>query len=84
MSEQSSVPSDDTFQWREITPLLELACWFAVLLAPFLRWVNGPAVSSDQFVVQVSLVSLAIMGAISLRLYHWRSPVNSAIDDMRQ
>jgi len=46
---------------------LEFSCWTTLLLAPFLYWVNGPAVSTDQFVVRTVLVSLAAVGAVSLR-----------------
>jgi hypothetical protein len=43
-----------------------------VCLAPFLRWVNGPAVTTDQFVIQVFLASSAAIGAVALRFYNWR------------
>jgi hypothetical protein len=46
-------------------------CWVVVLLAPILRWVNGPAVTTDQFVMQVSLVGLAVVGGVALRFYNW-------------
>ncbi len=48
--------------------LAEFCCWTAVALAPILTWVNGPAVSTDQFVVRTSTFSLALCGAIGLRL----------------
>jgi len=47
--------------------LAELSCWTVVVLAPLLRWINGPAVSTDQFVVRTALVCLALLGAVSLR-----------------
>ncbi len=51
---------------------LETACWTVLLLAPLLRWVNGPAVSVDQFVTQIALVCIAAVGAIGLRIRKWR------------
>ena len=46
----------------EILGWVELGCWTMVALAPFLYWVNGPAVSTDQFVVRTGLVTLALVG----------------------
>jgi hypothetical protein len=38
-----------------------------------LRWVNGAAVTDDQFVIQMTLVAVALSGAIGLRIYRWRA-----------
>jgi hypothetical protein len=59
-------------RFRDVTPALEFTCWTVVALAPILRWVNGPAVTNDQFTIQVTLSTLAIVGAISLRIYNCR------------
>lgn len=56
---------------REICGWAEFCCWTTLVLAPFLYWVNGPAVSTDQFVVRTALVVLAGCGAVGLRLYAW-------------
>jgi hypothetical protein len=66
-SADESVEQDVRF--IDAAPALEFMCWVVVALAPFLRWVNGPAVTSDQFAIQVALVTLAGIGAISLRVY---------------
>lgn len=47
--------------------LAEFCCWTAVFLAPILTWVNGPSVSTDQFVMRTIVFSLAVCGAFSLR-----------------
>ena len=47
---------------------VELGCWTMVALAPFLYWVNGPAVSTDQLVMRSGLVGFALGGGIVLRL----------------
>ncbi len=52
----------------EIMGWIELACWTMVALAPFLYWVNGPAVSTDQLVVRTSLVTLALIGGLAIRV----------------
>lgn len=64
---QVSKPSD-TRTWREVRPAVEFCCWAVVVLCPFLRWVNGPAVTSDQFVMQIAVTSLALIIAVLLRL----------------
>lgn len=60
-------------QISDIAPALEFCCWVVVALAPLLRWANGAAVTSDQFVIQVTLVAFAAICAIGFRLYSWRS-----------
>lgn len=54
----------------------ELGCWTMVVLAPFLTWVNGPPVSTDQAVVRTAVFSLALAGGVVLtgvRIYgHWQ------------
>lgn len=76
------VPSDMTssrpevekpIHFRELAPAMEFSCWVVVALAPFLRWVNGAAVTDDQFIIQASLVAMSLTGAIGLRLYNWRT-----------
>ena len=65
-----NIPADERpLRSDEILYWAEFACWTAVVLAPFLRLVNGPSVSTDQFVVRTVLVVTALLGACSLRLY---------------
>jgi hypothetical protein len=54
---------------RDLAPAIEFVCWVVVGLCPLLRVVNGPAVTNDQFVFQVALFAVALIGAISLRIY---------------
>jgi hypothetical protein len=63
---------ESSIYFRDIAPAVEFCCWVVLALAPFLRWVNGAAVTDDQFVMQVVLVSVAATGAIGLRLHSWR------------
>ncbi len=56
----------------DVSPSIEFGCWVVLVLAPLLRLINGPAVSTDQFVVQVILVVAAAVGAIGLRVYNFR------------
>lgn len=48
--------------------LAEFSCWTMVVLAPILTWVNGPSVSTDQFVVRTGVFCLALGGGIGLRV----------------
>jgi hypothetical protein len=61
---------DQEIHFRDVSPALEFVFWIALAFTPFLRWVNGPAVSMDQFILQLLMVAAAVVGAISLRLYH--------------
>jgi hypothetical protein len=67
VDEGNQCPKDILF--RDIAPAIEFVCWVVVLLCPFLRLVNGPAVTYDQFIIQVTLFSVALAGGIALRLY---------------
>jgi hypothetical protein len=49
--------------------LAEFGCWTMVVLAPILTWVNGPSVSTDQFVVRTGVFSLALTCGIGLRIF---------------
>jgi hypothetical protein len=57
--------------FRDVAPAIEFFCWSVVVLAPLLRLINGAAVTDDQFVIQVALFSLALTGAIVLRMYNF-------------
>lgn len=60
---------DDDITWEELSYWLEFGCWTSLVLFPFLRWINGPSVSTDQLVVRTGLVIVAALGAIGLRTY---------------
>jgi hypothetical protein len=49
--------------------LAEFFCWTMVVLAPILSWVNGPSVSTDQFVVRTTVFVLALGGGVGLRVF---------------
>jgi hypothetical protein len=62
---------DEPLSPAEIVGWLEFGCWTMVALAPFLYWVNGPAVSTDQFVVRTGLVTISLLGGIGIRVAKW-------------
>jgi hypothetical protein len=59
----------ESVQFRDIAPAVEFTCWVIVGLAPMLRLINGPAVTEDQLIIQISLFSLALLGGIGMRIY---------------
>jgi hypothetical protein len=67
----SSDSEDVELTAAELRYWIEFGCWATLVLAPFLYWVNGPAVSTDQFVVRTALVVLAACGGVGLRCYAW-------------
>ncbi|MCA9142629.1 MAG: hypothetical protein KDB05_07575 [Planctomycetales bacterium] len=81
MTEPIEVDGDD-LSLEELLPWLEFGCWTALVLAPILYWVNGPSVSSDQFVVRTGLVIVAAVGAATLRFVNWWR--KSAVQGNRQ
>lgn len=58
-------------RFRGISPAIEFVCWVIVALAPMLRLVNGPPVTSDQAVVQISVVVVAVSCGVGIRCYNW-------------
>ena len=59
-------------RFRDVAPAVEFVCWVVVVLAVFLRLVNGAAVTADQLAIQVALVACAAVGGVALRIYNWR------------
>jgi hypothetical protein len=53
----------------ELAYWVEFGCWVSIILYPILYWINGPAVSFDQFVVRSALLVISMTGAIGLRLW---------------
>ena len=64
MDQKTAKPNEPVGIWF----LAEFSAWFMVALAPLLTWVNGPSVSTDQFVVRTSVFTLALVAGVSLRV----------------
>lgn len=64
--------AEDDLSWAELLRWVEYGCWTALALFPMLYWVNGPTVSTDQYVMRTILIVVASVGAVGLRLWHWR------------
>ena len=61
--------TSEEIRFADLAPAIEFACWTVVVLAPFLRLVNGAAVTNDQWWIQAFLFTGAVLGACSLRIY---------------
>jgi Dolichyl-phosphate-mannose-protein mannosyltransferase len=59
-------------RFRDVAPAIEFVCWVVVLLCPLLRLANGPAVTDDQFVFQVTMFTVALFAGLFLRIYQAR------------
>ena len=71
------MPSDDIVPDRELTvdeilAHLEFGLWTAVALSPVFYWVNGAAVSDDQWVMRLILIVIAFGGAPIIRFVRWK------------
>jgi len=67
MSEGQSRNED--FRIPDMVPAIEFSCWTVILLAPWLRIINGASVTGDQLAIQLFLFSGAVAGACILRIY---------------
>lgn len=66
---KSNSDNSEEIRLVDILFTIEFVCWTVVGLCPFLRFINGAAVTTDQWIVQVALFVSSLIGAISLRAY---------------
>jgi len=52
---------------RNMLVWLELGCWTAVALVPFVSLINGESVSIDQYIVRWIVIIVALFNAIGMR-----------------
>src|SRR5262249_45152252 len=58
----------DKMERDEILGWTQFCAWAALLMNPVIWWLQGPSVSTDQFVVRTALVVCAATGGIGLRI----------------
>jgi hypothetical protein len=63
MSDQEQARPEAVDSWA----VAEFFCWCVVVLAPLLTWINGPAVSTDQYLVRWCVFVLALLSATGMR-----------------
>jgi hypothetical protein len=57
----------DTLELAEILSWAEFCAWSALVMTPIIWWLQGPSVSTDQFVVRTGLVVISASVAVGLR-----------------
>jgi pimeloyl-ACP methyl ester carboxylesterase len=50
---------------------IEFCAWAALLMTPIIWWLQGPSVSTDQFVVRTALVAIPAAVGVGLRIRAW-------------
>ena len=60
-------PLNKNLTIEELSGWVEFACWTALLITPFVNWLNGPPVTTDQLIVRAAVIVLALTGGIVLR-----------------
>jgi hypothetical protein len=60
--------SDGELSFDEAVGWAEFCAWSALVMTPILWWLQGPSVSTDQYVVRTSLLVISAVAAIGLRI----------------
>jgi hypothetical protein len=62
---------DDDISLPELLYWVERASWMALVMCPIIWWLQGPSVSTDQFVVRTSLIVISAAVAAGFRIRAW-------------
>ncbi|MFO1043547.1 MAG: hypothetical protein U0941_17325 [Planctomycetaceae bacterium] len=60
--------NSDDFDVEEALGWAEFCGWSALVMTPIIWWLQGPSVSTDQYVVRCSLIVISCVVAVSLRI----------------
>jgi hypothetical protein len=63
-------PADD-LDVEEVLGWAEFCAWAALVMTPIIWWLQGPSVSTDQFVVRTALVVISAVVGTGLRIRAW-------------
>ena len=66
MDEQK--PAEEELSLDEMLYWGEFCAWSALVMTPIIWWLQGPSVSTDQFVVRCSLVVISALAGVGLRV----------------
>jgi hypothetical protein len=69
----SGIENEEDITWEEVRSWLEQGAWTVLCLTPFLYWINGPAVSSDQLFFRWLLIIVAATTALVLTIRRFKS-----------
>lgn len=73
-NDQTSNTTDDDIDPTEMRIWIEFSAWCALVMTPIIWWLQGPSVSTDQFVVRTGLVILSAVVGIGMRIWAIVSP----------
>jgi hypothetical protein len=59
--------SSNDWDPQEIVGWAEFCSWSALVMTPIIWWLQGPSVSTEQFVVRTALVVIAASASVVLR-----------------
>lgn len=54
---------------EEVRGWIEFSAWSALVMTPIIWWLQGPSVSTDQFVMRTALVVISFSVAIGMRIF---------------
>ncbi len=63
--ETDDIDVDELLGWAEF------GSWSALVMTPIIWWLQGPSVSTDQFVVRTSLLVISAATGVVLRTRTW-------------
>jgi hypothetical protein len=68
LDEQKAPQGENELRLNELLPWAEFCAWSALIMTPIIWWLQGPSVSTDQFVVRTSLVVISAIVGVGLRV----------------
>ena len=66
---QSPSASEDDIDSTEMRIWIEFGVWCAFVMTPINWWLQGPSVSTDQFVVRIGMVVVSFLVGVGMRLW---------------
>lgn len=54
---------------EEVRGWIEFSAWSALVMTPIIWWLQGPSVSTDQFVMRTALVVISFSVATGMRIF---------------
>ena len=68
MNEQQAPQGEDELRLNELLAWAEFCAWSALVMTPIIWSLQGPSVSTDQFVVRTSLIVVSALVGVGLRV----------------
>jgi len=75
-NDQTLDNSGDEISVTELRVWAEFGAWCAFVMAPMIWWLQGPSVSTDQFVVRTGLVIVSFVVGLGMRIWAIIQPIS--------